>query len=279
MTIRVAMRRTLIPFALAALVALAAACASPTPTPTPAPPTPTPPPTPTATPTPVPTATPTPVPTATPTPVPTPTATPEPAVPGPDGGDAPLGMTIGEFVDSISDTERSCVMEAAGEQFIEENRGAALFGAMEAPPLPGECLERQTSAMLFIGFLSALTGGLSAESEACVRETYAASESTIIMQPAEAPSAGDLALYLDVSVCMTEEEYAAAGFLNSEEGAAVFSHGQLACLVEQMGSEKLAVFMTGFGDPTGPTSEALGLLGDITAAFTACGIPLMSPGG
>lgn len=197
---------------------------------------------------------------------------------GPDGGDSPLGMTIGEFVDSISDAERSCVMEGVGEQFIEENRGAALFGAMEAPPLPGECLERQTSATLFVGFLSALTGGLSDESKACVREVYAASESTIITQPTDAPGADDLALYLDAVVCLTEEEYAAGGLLD-EEGTAMFPHSQLTCLVEQAGSEKLAAFMTGFGDPAGPTSDTLELLGEISGAFTACGIPLASPGG
>ena len=259
-------RRALFVAALVAVIALVAACGDPTPTPTP-----TPSPTPTATPTP------TPVPTATPTPAPTATPTPEtmPA-PEPDSGPAP-GMTmaidettlVGDFIGSLSEAEQSCIRSALGDEVVAALQDQPLIAAAASfAEFPVNCLADETAANIPIASMSQSIGGLTPESEACLREVYAASGGSLML----GEGGGDLAAILDFLPCLTEDEAAAL------IGEDFLTPSQIGCLIEQVGEEKLRILLSGLGSDA-PSADALAVLGEVLQAFGVCGIDASVLGG
>ena len=245
-------RRGLFVAGLIAAIALVAACSDPTPTPTP---TPTPSPTPTATPTP------TPAPTATPTPAPTPTPLPEETGPDMTGPDVPASgvMTGGDILGMLSETEQACIRSRFGDETVN----ALLQQPLDSieGEFPFDCLGSESAANIAITFMGQSIGGLTPESEACLREVYAASGVPLI----SGEDSGDLTAILDFLPCLTDEEAAAL------MGEDFLTPSQIGCLIEQVGEEKLKTLLSGLGSDA-PSPDTMAILGEVLQAFGACGI-------
>ena len=248
------------------LAAFAAACGDPEPTSTP---------TPRPTPTPTPTATPTPVP---PTPTPAPEPTPDAMMPKPGTGSTEDFVitdttTVGELLAMLSESELSCVRDAAGgalEAFQDVPLSAVPSEMMDAS-LPIECFTPENIVNIQIAMMSLQAGGLSAETRGCIREVAAENPGlfaeTEPVSPAEA--AALMSAGIQLQLCLSDEE-ALALLGGDAEGFPPPS--VLRCMDEQLGGleDLFALFFGGAPD--------LEKLGELMAAGEACGLE-MAPGG
>ena len=225
----------------AALLALAAACASPTPTPTPTP-------------------SPTPTPTATPTPVPTPTPTAAMRV---------SGVVWRDLVGGLSPAEAGCLRDQIGGDAYEALLDQPVFGGETAlTDIPLDCLEQETAVDVIIGQLDAQAGGLSQESETCLRETFTSVEFGMLGESAVNPSGGDLGAVIGPAIglayCLSDEEAAAISVADII-GEPLF---EIICVVERVDIGELFATVV---DPDAAEEDADAALA-LLQALSECGI-------
>ena len=234
------------------LAALAAACASPTPTPT-------------ATPTPSPT--PTPAPTATPTPI-------------PDDG----VLAARDLLAMLTAGEESCVRAAVGDAAYDQLLESSA-SAVGGPEFPFECLSSERFAEISVTALSQIVGGLTSESESCLRGLYAEAGDTAEQFPV---GLGDdpesIAFAIKFILCVTDEE--AEAFSNQPGGDAagdindLFHPSDLRCIAGEVGADEFIAAFAGLaeGFSSGQTQispELMQRLTRVAAAAEACGVDTM----
>lgn len=246
------------------LVALAAACASPTPTPTP---------------------TATPEPTATPTPAPTPTPTPDAMMLAPDDG----GVAARDLLSMLSADEESCVRAAVGDAAYDqllESPASAVAG----PEFPFDCISDERFGEISVAALSQVVGGLSSESEACLRALYAGAGDSAQQFPVGLSNDPEsIAFAIRFILCVTDEE--AESFSNQPGGDVAgdisdfFAPSDLRCIADEVGADEfIAVFVgltEGFTSGQAQASpELMQGLTRVAAASQSCGVdPIQGFGG
>ena len=237
-----------------------------------------------ATPTPESTLTPTatPVPTPTPDPTPTPTATPVPT-PTPammSLSDIDETTTGAELIASISDGEADCLRAAIGDSAYEAMQDLTLSeSAMGFDTFPLQCLEPDNAIDLSVAMMSLQAGGLSDESQACIKDVFAD-----LGVPGEAMSETDsMRSFITMQLCLTDEEAQAMSGPVPEEDALPLP-SQLRCVSEQTDLENLFIVYQAFADlelstvPPTPSPEMMKAVAEITAAQETCGIPTIIQG-
>ena len=272
---------------LVALVAGAlvfAACsesATPTPNPTATPAAPVSTPTPATPDTPVPTPTPDPTPTpATPdTPVPTPTPDPTPTPAMMSLGDIDETTTVAELVASLSEGEADCLRAAVGDAIYQAVQDLTLSeSATGFDTFPLQCLEPDTAIALSVAMISLQAGGLSDESQACIKGVFAD-----LGVPGQTMSMTDsMRSFLTMQLCLTDEEAQALDMSGGEDPLPLPS--QLRCVAEQTDLENLFIVYQAFADlelstaPPTPSPDMMMAVAEIMAAQEACGIPTIIQG-
>ncbi len=278
---------------LVALVAGAlvfAACsesATPTPNPTATPATPVSTPTPAtsvSTPTPA-TSDPTPTPAA-PVPTPTPDPTPTPATPVPTPTPAMMSLSDidettrgAELIAALSEGEADCLRAAMGDASYEAMQDLTLSeSAMGFDTFPLQCLEPDTAIDLSVAMISLQAGGLSDDSQACIKDVFAD-----LGVPGEAMSMTDsMRSFITMQLCLTDEEAQALDMSGGEDLLPLPS--QLRCVAEQIDLENLFIVFQAFTDlelstePPTPSPEMTMAVAEIMAAQEACGIPTIIQG-
>ena len=251
-------KRLVVMAALAVLVA--AACSAPAPTATA---TPTPAPTATATPTLAPTATATatatPEPTATPTPAPAPTATADSAPAANSGAADGSPLTWRAVVNGLSAEELACLREGqAGTSraglydWVLERIDEPVFGGeVTVMRLPLGCFEQAKILDALLGRLHALTGGLSGESEACVREGFASVDLGLLQENAEGvdpipveDAAAALGPLIALAYCLNEEEAGAVTLADITGHSLRISVAQVVCIAEGVDLDAMFVWQS-----------------------------------
>ncbi|MDE2765544.1 MAG: hypothetical protein OXI25_03820 [Chloroflexota bacterium] len=224
---------------------------------------------------------PTPTPTATPepTPTPAPTATPTPAAPPAFEVNAD---TLGrDVIDLLTDAEVDCIRERLGEADFQRLLDDPIVGGSAGDAaLPYECLEEETAMELAVAVVSAQAGGLSAQSEDCVRRLLLGADggASALFAAESNSDAESIALTLNFILCLTDEE--AEALAEQPEDFEDFNPSALRCATERVSVEELArvfgaadgafpaispemiqVFADcGFGDaPDGPPGDAFTL--------------------
>ncbi len=245
------------------LLAALAACASPTPTPT---------------------ATPTPTPTATPTPAPTPTPTPDAMTLSPDDG----GIAARDLLAMLTADEEACVRAAVGDAAYDQllNSPASAVGG---PEFPFDCISDERFAEISVASLSQIVGGLSSESESCLRALYAGAGGASQQFPVGLSSDPEsIAFAIRFILCVTDDE--AEAFANQPGGAAggvsdFFTPSDLRCIADEVGEDEFIDVFVGLmeGLMSGqaqPSPDLMRGLTQVAAASQACGIdPLQGLGG
>lgn len=234
------------------LVALAA-CASPTPTPTA-----------------------TPEPTATPTPAPTPTPTPDAMTLAPDDG----GVAARDLLAMLSADEEACVRAAVGDAAYDqllESPASAVAG----PEFPFDCISDERFGEISVAALSQVVGGLSSESEACLRALYAGAGDSAQQFPVGLSNDPEsIAFAIRFILCVTDEE--AEAFSNQPGGDVAgdvsdfFAPSDLRCIADEVGADEfIAVFVgltEGFTSGQAQASpELMQGLTRVAAAAQSCG--------
>lgn len=253
-------RKLLFPLACAGLLlAAASACASPTPTPTP-------------------TATPTPE----PTPTPAPTATPEPAPVSLAPGD---GASARDLLAMLTPGEEACVRAAVGDAAYDDLL-AQPASAVAGAEFPFDCLSTERFAEVSVAALSQAVGGLSSESESCLRGLYAGAGESARQFPVGL-SADPEAIEFGIRffLCVTDEE--AEAFSSQPGGAGLgdfFSPSDMRCIADETGVDEFVSVLTGI--MRGPTEgqsqlspDLMRSLAQIASAAQACGVDPILGGG
>ena len=272
---------------LVALVAgtlVFAACsesATPTPNPTATPVTPD-----TPVPTPAPVSTPTPAAPDTPVPTPTPDPTPTPATPDPTPtpammslGDIDETTTVAELVASLSEGEADCLRAAVGDAIYQAVQDLTLSeSATGFDTFPLQCLEPDTAINLSVAMISLQAGGLSDDSQACIKGVFAD-----LGVPGQTMSMTDsMRSFLTMQLCLTDEEAQALDMSGGEDPLPLPS--QLRCVAERTDLENLFIVYQAFADlesstaPPTPSPEMMMAVAEIMAAQEACGIPTIIQG-
>ena len=224
-------------------------------------------------------ATPTPDPTATPvlTPTPDPTATPVPT-PTPammSLSDIDETTTGAELIASLSEGEADCLRAAIGDASYEAMQDLTLSeSAMGFDTFPLQCLEPDNAIDLSIAMMSLQAGGLSDDSQACIKDVFAD-----LGVPGEGMSMTDsMRSFITMQLCLTDEEAQAMSGPVPEEDAFPLP-SQLRCVSEQTDLENLFIVYQAFADlessteqPT-PSPEMTKAVAEIMAAQETCGIP------
>ena len=241
-----------------------------------------------ATPTPEPTSTPVPTPTPEPTSTPVPTPTSESTftpVPTPLPAMMPLGdidetTTGAELIASLSEGEADCLRAAIGDASYEAMQDLTLSeSAMGFDTFPLRCLEPDNAIDLSVAMMSLQAGGLSDESQACIKDVFAE-----LGVPGEAMSMADpMRSFITMQLCLTDEEAQAMSGPVPEEDAFPLP-SQLRCVFEQTDLENLFIVYQAFADlesstaPPTPSPEMTKAVAEIMAAQETCGIPTIIQG-
>lgn len=239
-------------FLLAA--AAAGACASPTPTPTPTP---------------------------SPTPAPTATPTPEPAPASLAPGDGGIGAR--DLLEMLAPGEESCVRAAVGDAAYDallEQPASAVAGA----EFPFDCLSDERYAEVSVAVLSQVAGGLSSESESCLRALYAGAGESAQQFPvglANDPDAIEFAIRF--FLCVTDEE--AEAFSGGAGGlGGFFAPSDMRCIADETGADEfvsvLVGIMQGLSEgQTQPSPDLMRNLAQVADAAQSCGVSPLLGGG
>ena len=272
--------RLLLPLAAAVFgLVLAGACGdsgpAPTPSPTSAPaltstaaaaPTSTPAPTPTTVPAAAPTSTP-PPPTAAPTAAPTSTPAAVPAPAGPLVIDA---ETRGrDIIATLTEGERSCVRNRLGDAAYQE----LLDRPVDAPsggiePFPLDCLPAEKAADLAVAAVSAIAGGMTSDSAACLRTLYAGTD-MLEMPLGNEPE--DILLAFRFLICLTDDEAQRLASQPGGDAMGDLSPSGLRCVDEAVGIEKFVDTLAGglLTESSGQTAQAVEELREVLGV---CGV-------
>ncbi len=263
------MRSFLLIAMLAAAVLAAAACGTdPTPTPTPA-----------ARPTPTPT------PTATPTPPPTPTATPLPPSITVDIG---AGAVWRDVDDELYPSERDCIRSALGDdtyQALLDEPALAEGTALTALPLG--CLQQANAVIMVVAYLDDRVGGLSPDSENCLRRTFATADFGLLARVSGATDGGAapdfgaaIGSAIGLAFCLNDEESAAVsvGELIGDP-ALDFSVAQFVCIVEHVDIQQLLLALAAPDSSADDGGELPAIPIELFQALSECEIELAAPAG
>ena len=202
---------------------------------------------------PTPTATPEPTPTSTPTPTPT------PAPPAFEVNADTLGRNV---IDLLTDAEADCIRERLGEAEFQRLLDEPIAGGSERTSrLPYECLEKEGGVALAVALVSAQAGGMSAESEACIRELLLSADggASAFFAAESNSDAESIALTLNFFLCLTDEE--AEALAEQPEDFEDFNPSALRCVTEHVSVEELArMFETADGAPPAISPEVIQVL-------------------
>lgn len=230
--------KSVIIFAVAALMAVAFACSSEAPTPTPVPPTPT----------------------ATPTPTPVPVKPIE---------IDPVADPVG-FLSALPESEAACAVDALGGRdsvlaMLESGVGSTKLNVAEADALDN-CLSDETVQAVFVGQLSQGAGGLSDNTISCISDkTTGMSAAGLFM---EQPATDSVISSLQGIFCLNHEEREALSASGSNYGFSEFGGvDSLECVVNGVGP-------TGLQDLLGVAGEsgmAVAALGELFPLMIDCG--------
>ena len=204
------------------------------------------------TPTVEPTAEPTDIP---PTPTPTTAVTSAPATPEANGTDPLAPLTIDDanaFLGEVSEAERNCLSESlASDRLASVLRAPDLAPAEDRSAVLG-CVEHDTVLRLLLTPVLAATGTISAESSACLRESFADADLHTLTanlfpsgdpgSPQEAAQvAGMVAFFVSLS-CLSADEFDDAA---SSMGIAPGEYENFQCVLERVGGQDaLTVLLT-----------------------------------
>ena len=220
---------------------------------------------------------------------PSPIATPEPAsvqaTPDKDG-DAMMSLsdidettTGAELIASLSEGEAACLRTTIGDTSYEAMQDLTLSeSAMGFDTFPLQCLEPDNAIDLSIAMLSLQAGGLSDDSQSCIKDVFAE-----LGVPSETMGETDsLRSFITMHLCLTDEEAQALDKSGGEDPLPLPS--QLRCISEQTELENLFIVYQAFVDlesstePPTPSPEMMMAVAEITAAQEACGIPTIIQG-
>ena len=142
---------------------------------------------------------------------------------------------------------------------------------------PGECLSAESNATLIVGVMIHDSGGLSAGSTSCLRDTVAAENpASFWSNDPEVLASFGATFYIDSTLCLTDEE---AAKQNENIGSESFiAPSDLGCLVDAAGKEKLSALFIALNDPTaaGPPFD---LLTQLLPAMQTCQVDLSASAG
>jgi hypothetical protein len=230
--------KSVIIFAVAAMMVVAIACSSEAPTPTPVPPTPT----------------------ATPTPTPVPVM-PIEIDPSAD----PVG-----FLNALPESEATCAVDSLGGResvlaMLESGVGSTKLTSAEAEALDA-CLSDETVQAVFIGQLSKDAGSLSDATLSCISEkTTGMSAAGLFM---EQPATDSVISSLQGIFCLNHEERAALSSSDSNYGFSEFGGvDSLECVVNGVGPTGLQDLL----GAAGGSSMDITALGDLFPLMIECG--------
>lgn len=212
-------------------------------------------------------------------PTPTPTPTPEPT-PTPQTVFVIDERTLGrDFIDGLPPEEAACVRGRLGDEaFAALLDRPVLTGGVDLAAFPIGCLGWQAALDLVVAGTAAETGGLSRDSETCIRTTFANvdiasfAESFTDTMGGEAMGPaliGDaVGLLVGFMLCLSEEEAAAFDLFGNEEGPSL---QDLRCVLERVQITEIAALLENFagGEGAPPSPGTL-------AALEACNINLFS---
>ncbi len=215
-------------------------------------------------------------PTPTPTPSPTPTPAPEPTL------SIDADTVWRDVAGALTPAEISCVHgELGSDAYDALLNEPVLAGGPYLASLPVGCLEQETAIDFIVALLNAQVGGLSADSETCLRGTFATVDISQLAGLAGAPTgdANDIGAAIGGAVglafCLTDEEAAMVStgdLLGDAMGEITLA--QFTCVIEQVDiSEVLTLLETlnAGGEPTLPSLEVFQAVADCGIDFNADG--------
>ena len=213
------------------------------------------------------------------TPVPTPTSDPTPTPAMMSLSDIDETTRGAELIAALSEGEADCLRAAMGDASYEAMQDLPLSeSAMGFDTFPLQCLELDTAIDLSVAMIALQAGGLSDESQACIKGVFAD-----LGVPGEAMSMTDsMRSFITMQLCLTDEEAQALDMSGGEDPLPLPS--QLRCVAEQIDLENLFIVFQAFADlesstePPTPSPEMTMAVAEIMAAQEACGIPTIIQG-
>ena len=216
-------------------------------------------------------------PTPTPTPSPTPTPTPEPTL------TIDADTIWRDVAGALTPAEVSCLRGELGEDAYDALLDEpVLAGGPYLASLPVSCLEQETAIDFIVALLDVQVGGLSSDSETCLRGTFATVDISRLAGLANAPTGdvNDIGAAIGGTVglafCLTDEE-AAMVSIGDLLGDAMgdITLAQFTCVMEQVDISEVLPLLESLntgGEFTGPSLEVFQAVAD-------CGIDFNTDGG
>ncbi len=215
-------------------------------------------------------------PTPTPTPSPTPTPTPEPAL------TIDADTVWRDVAGALTPNEISCVHgELGGDAYDALLDEPVLAGGPYLASLPVGCLEQETAIDFIVAFLDFRVGGLSSDSETCLRGTFSTVDISQLAGLAEPTGdvndiGGAIGGAVGLAFCLTDEEAAmvSTGDLLGDAMGDI-SLAQFTCVVEQVDITEILMLLEILNAGGQPTLPSL----DVFQAVADCGIDFNTDGG
>jgi len=183
--------------------------------------------------------------------------------------------------------EAECIRSELGAEAYEALLGEpVLAGGTALTELPAGCLEQSNAVELVVAYLDAKAGGLSPESETCLRQTFAVADFGLIARASDAPDDGGASALgaaigsaIGLAFCLNDEEAAlvSVGDL-ADDPALDFSVAQFACIVERVDVEQLLLTLAAPADGGGG-DESPAVPAEFFQALSECAVAAGSPDG
>ena len=182
------------------------------------------------------------------------------------------------LTDSLTDAEVSCIRTELGDEMFEAMLDQPISGGgVDPESFPLQCVAPETAGALMLAVLSAQTGGLSDTSQSCL-QAFLAEHGAVA--PASDDPAANLRWGLNFQLCLTDEEGQALA--PPDDDGSFPSPSELRCVASHTDIENFVTLVSSFEQAAqgggAPSPELFAIMGELSAAFEACGLEFMTGG-